>query len=170
MHCPLTAENISTISTFLLREVRGKCRMILINSTSACWCSESSVTLLRGQPRCESLAEDTKLTQNGPCPLRWPGDMFVPHKTAEWKEIRSYLFVPLEPGASWTAVLPQRLREVFLQKEILRTRGSWGCEYATVTFPWDKLNILVFMGFLQETDDRLTLPSCVKQYRVSYGA
>ena len=93
-----------------------------------------------GSPGCQSLAEDTKLSQNAPSPLRWPGDTFVPHKTAKWKEIRSYLFFPPEPWVSRAALLPQWLREIFLQKKILGTGGSWDCECWTVAFPWDKLN------------------------------
>jgi len=32
------------------------------------------------------------------------------------------------------------------------------------------MNMLVFLGFLQEMDDRLTLPGCAKQYPVPYEA
>lgn len=64
--------------------------------------------------------------------MRCPGDMFAPHKTAKWKEIRNYLFFPLVPRASQAAVLPLWLRKWMQDSDFSLRQAEWTSSFSGV--------------------------------------
>lgn len=156
MHCPLTVENISTIFSFFLRCLRGKERIQSSVYALRAWShSLEDSPCVRTLQRTKSSARMAQVLWDGQGIGLFPTKQRSGRKSGvtSWCHDRAELQCFLSDWKKYFYHYDPRNRR-FMR---LWIQGS------------DWMNILVFVGFLQDTDDRLTLPGCVKKYCVLWG-